>query len=111
MYAVCRTISPSNLCSETVLDLGGFDIDTELFEPLQRLLDQYKGAKALSKYVTHACLEFCSTVHFRKLTKRLEDLIQDSTALKAHLVPQMKALSNFVPELVNFGISVRACAL
>jgi dynactin 1 len=44
---------------------------------------------------------------FRKLTKRLEDLIQDSTALKAHLVPQMQALSNFVPELVNFGISVR----
>ncbi|KAJ7729076.1 dynein associated protein-domain-containing protein [Mycena maculata] len=75
---------------ETVLDLGGFDIDTELFEPLQRLLDQYKGAKALSK----------------KLTKRLEDLIQDSGALKAHLVPQMKALSNFVPELVNFGISL-----
>ncbi|KAJ7246396.1 dynein associated protein-domain-containing protein [Mycena rebaudengoi] len=74
---------------ETVLDLGGYDIDTELFEPLQRLLNQYKGAKALSK----------------KLTKRLEDLIQDSTALKAHLVPQMKALSNFVPELVNFGIS------
>ncbi|KAJ7082516.1 dynein associated protein-domain-containing protein [Mycena crocata] len=74
---------------ETVLDLGGYDIDTELFEPLQRLLEQYKGAKALSK----------------KLTKRLEDLIQDSTALKAHLVPQMKTLSNFVPELVNFGIS------
>ncbi|KAJ7695201.1 dynactin [Mycena rosella] len=74
---------------ETVLDLGGFDIDAELFGPLQRLLDQYKGAKALSK----------------KLTKRLEDLIQDSTALKAHLVPQMQALSNFVPELVNFGIS------
>ncbi|KAF7347275.1 CAP-Gly domain-containing protein [Mycena venus] len=74
---------------ETVLDLGGYNIDTELFEPLQRLLDQYKGAKALSK----------------KLTKRLEDLIQDSAALKAHLVPQMKALSNFVPELVNFGIS------
>ncbi|KAJ7508441.1 dynactin [Mycena galericulata] len=74
---------------ETVLDLGGFDIDTELFEPLQRLLDQYKGAKALSK----------------KLTKRLEDLTRDSAALKAHLVPQMKALSNFVPELVNFGIS------
>ncbi|KAJ7430561.1 dynein associated protein-domain-containing protein [Mycena latifolia] len=67
---------------ETVLDLGGFDIDTELFEPLQRLLDQYKGAKR--------CLS-------GKLTKRLEDLIQDSTALKA--------ICNFVPELVNFGIS------
>ncbi|KAJ7194752.1 dynactin [Mycena pura] len=74
---------------ETALDLGGLDIDTELLGPLQRLLDQYKGAKSLSK----------------KLTKRLEDLIQDSTALKAHLVPQMKALSNLVPELVNFGIS------
>jgi dynactin 1 len=93
--------------SETVLDLGGYDIDTELFEPLQRLLDQYKGAKALSKWVSLPCLSLrlidCS---FRKLTKRLEDLIQDSAALKAHLVPQMKALSNFVPELVNFGISV-----
>nr|GAT55786.1 predicted protein [Mycena chlorophos] len=74
---------------ETVLDLGGYDIEVELMQPLQRLLDQYKGAKALSK----------------KLTKRMEDLIQDSAALKAHLVPQMKGLSNFVPELVNFGIS------
>ncbi|KAF7320182.1 CAP-Gly domain-containing protein [Mycena kentingensis (nom. inval.)] len=74
---------------ETVLDLGGYDIETELLQPLQRLLDLSKGAKALSK----------------KLTKRMEDLIQESTALKAHLVPQMKALSNFVPELVNFGIS------
>jgi dynactin 1 len=37
---------------ETVLDLGGYDIDTELFEPLQRLLNQYKGAKALSKCVS-----------------------------------------------------------
>jgi hypothetical protein len=43
----------------------------------------------------------------RKLAKRLEDLIQDSNALKPHLLPQMKALSNLVPELVNFGISVR----
>ncbi|KAJ7068484.1 dynein associated protein-domain-containing protein [Mycena amicta] len=74
---------------ETVLDLGGHDIESELLQPLQRLLDQYKGAKALSK----------------KLTKRMEDLIQDSAALKGHLVPQMKGLSNFVPELVNFGIS------
>ncbi|KAJ7839751.1 dynein associated protein-domain-containing protein [Mycena leptocephala] len=34
---------------ETVLDLGGYSINTELFEPLRRLLDQYKGAKVLSK--------------------------------------------------------------
>lgn len=45
-------------------------------------------------------------MNVRKLTKRLEDLLQESTALKSHLVPQMKTLSNFVSELVNFGISV-----
>lgn len=42
----------------------------------------------------------------RKLTKRLEDLTQESAALKAHLMPQMKALSNAVQEPVNFAISV-----
>lgn len=92
-----------------MLDLGGYDIDTELFQPLQRLLDQYKGAKALSKWVFEpffSCPDL-TDCDDRKLTKRLEDLIQDSTALKAHLVPQMQALSNFAPELVNFGISVR----
>ncbi|KIK02267.1 hypothetical protein K443DRAFT_677778 [Laccaria amethystina LaAM-08-1] len=72
------------------LDMGGYDIDLELFEPLLKLLEQCKGAKTLSK----------------KLTKRLEDLIQDSTALKAHLIPQMKALSDHVADLVNFGFSL-----
>ena len=38
--------------------------------------------------------------------KRLEELARDSSALKPFLVPPMKALSNLVPELVNFGISV-----
>ena len=42
----------------------------------------------------------------RKLTKRLEDVIQDSTALKAHIVGQLKSLSNAIPEIVNFGTSV-----
>ncbi|KAI5998160.1 dynein associated protein-domain-containing protein [Pisolithus albus] len=75
---------------DVVLDMGGYDPETELFEPLQKLLDQCKSAKVLSK----------------KLTKRLEEVIQDSAALKAHLVPQLKSLSNAVPELVNFGISL-----
>jgi hypothetical protein len=44
---------------------------------------------------------------FRKLTKRLDELIQDSMAVKSHLIPQMKTLCNSVAELVNFGISVR----
>ena len=45
-------------------------------------------------------------VHNRKLIKRLEELARESSALKPYLVPPMKALSNLVPELVNFGISV-----
>ncbi|KAG9313881.1 dynein associated protein-domain-containing protein [Chiua virens] len=75
---------------DVVLEMGGYNPESELFEPLQKLLDQCKSAKVLSK----------------KLTKRLEDVIQDSTALKAYLVSQLKSLSNAVPELVNFGISL-----
>ncbi|KAF5355284.1 hypothetical protein D9758_006088 [Tetrapyrgos nigripes] len=75
---------------EVVLDMGGFDIKTELIEPLQKLLERSKNAKSISK----------------KLTKRLQDLIQDSSALKAQLVPQMETLTNSVQELVNFGISL-----
>ncbi len=40
------------------------------------------------------------------MIKRLEDLARDSAAVKSHLMPQMKELSNYVAELVNFGISV-----
>ncbi|KZT02085.1 dynactin [Laetiporus sulphureus 93-53] len=69
---------------------GGLDADQEFFDPLQKLLGQCRSAKVLSK----------------KLTKRLEDLTEDSAALKAHLVPQLQSLNNVVPELVNFGISL-----
>ncbi|KAG6911272.1 hypothetical protein DXG01_002111 [Tephrocybe rancida] len=75
---------------EVTLDMGGYDIQTELFAPLQTLLDSSKSAKNVSK----------------KLTKRLDDLIDDSAALKAHLIPEMKGLSNLAAELVNFGISL-----
>ena len=43
--------------------------------------------------------------------KRLDDLTQESAALKASVVPQLQALSNPVAELVNFGISVRCSVL
>lgn len=33
------------------LDLGGYDAEEELLEPLQKLLDQCKSAKVLSKCV------------------------------------------------------------
>jgi dynactin 1 len=42
----------------------------------------------------------------RKLTKRIEDLLHESSALKAPLVPQLQALTNQAPELVNFGFSL-----
>ncbi|KAH8119806.1 dynactin [Phellopilus nigrolimitatus] len=64
------------------------DPAVKLFEPLQRLLDQSKGAKNLSK----------------KLTKRLEELTQESAALGPHLLPQLKALTNV--EMVNFGVQL-----
>ncbi|TBU58180.1 dynactin [Dichomitus squalens] len=76
--------------NDVALDLGGMDAQAEFFEPLQKALDQCRSAKVLSK----------------KLIKRVEDLTQDSMALKAHLVPQLQNLNNTVPELVNFGISL-----
>ncbi|GJE89651.1 dynactin [Phanerochaete sordida] len=72
------------------VDLDGVDSQAEFFEPLQKLLDQCRAVKVLT----------------RKLAKRLEDLIGDSAAAKAHLVPQLKSLSENVPELVNFGFSL-----
>ncbi|KAF9567724.1 dynactin [Agrocybe pediades] len=75
---------------DTVLDMGGYDIDQELFDPLGALLSRCKSAKTVS----------------RKMIKRLEELERDSAAVKPHLIPQMKALSNYVAELVNFGISL-----
>ena len=76
--------------ADVAIDMGGADAEVEFFEPLQKALDLSRSAKVLAK----------------KLIKRVEDLTQDSMALKAHLVPQLQALTNIVPELVNFGISV-----
>lgn len=70
--------------------MGGYNIDEELFDPLGVLLTRCKSAKTLS----------------RKMIKRLEDLAHDSAAVKPHVIPQMKALSNYIAELVNFGITV-----
>jgi len=38
-------------CLDVVLDLNGHDVLTELLEPLQKLLDQCKSAKILSRCV------------------------------------------------------------
>ncbi len=94
--------------TEVIPDYGGYDINAELFDPLQKLLDQYKTAKATSKYASFGFTEVPSLINSfcRKLSKRVEELAQDSIAIKAHLIPQMKALGNYVTELVNFGIQV-----
>ncbi|CDO76476.1 hypothetical protein BN946_scf184615.g2 [Trametes cinnabarina] len=76
--------------NDVEIDLDSVDPERDFFAPLQKLLDQCRSAKVLSK----------------KLTKRLEDLTQDSMALKPLLVPRLQALNNSVPELVNFGISL-----
>lgn len=97
---------------DVVLDLSGYDVVTELLEPLQKLLDQCKSAKVLSRYAEFlflfdGLLKCCN----RKLVKRLDDLTQESAALKASIVPRLQALSNPVAELVNFGISVHCSVL
>lgn len=90
-----------------MVDLGGYDVETELLEPLQKLLDQCKSAKVLSKCVIlFNLIDKIVNSRDRKMTKRLDDLTQESAALKASIIPQLKALSNPVAELVNFGISV-----
>jgi dynactin 1 len=38
--------------------------------------------------------------------KRIEDLLQDSSALKSHLVSNLQDLNNSFSELINFGISL-----
>ncbi|KAI0030979.1 dynactin [Vararia minispora EC-137] len=84
--SVAEALKDDDLVSET----NGIDPETEIFQPMQRILDQCKGAKVVSK----------------KLTRRMEDLLVDSCALKPHLAVELKQLANRVSELINFGIAV-----
>lgn len=34
---------------DVALDMGGYDIEAELFQPLQMMLDQCKSARSMSK--------------------------------------------------------------
>ncbi|EIN14288.1 dynactin [Punctularia strigosozonata HHB-11173 SS5] len=95
MFAAAVGLSKTQIAQtlkdeDIIVELGDLDAEEALFEPMQKLLDQCKTAKVLS----------------RKLTKRLEELIQDSNALKPHLIPQLQSLNNAVPELTNFAISL-----
>ena len=47
------SLSPNSLTDflyiDVVLDMGGYDINKELFDPLDKLLSRCKSAKAVSK--------------------------------------------------------------
>lgn len=51
MVCICLDLhfSMFNRSADATLDMGGLDIESELFEPLQKLLNQCKGAKTLSR--------------------------------------------------------------
>ena len=42
---------------DVVLDMGGYDIEQELFEPLNALLTRGKGAKTLSRF---QIMQYCN---------------------------------------------------
>jgi dynactin 1 len=43
---------------------------------------------------------------YRKLSKRLEELVADSSALRPHVLPRLHGIAERVPELTDFAISV-----
>ncbi|KAF7307576.1 CAP-Gly domain-containing protein [Mycena indigotica] len=85
----CKTLVTSLVQDEeTILDLEEYDIEIELSQPLQRLMEQYAVAKALSQ----------------QLVQRMKNILGGSTALGEHLVPKLKALSHSVAKLANFSL-------
>ncbi|KAF8682303.1 Dynein associated protein [Rhizoctonia solani] len=75
---------------DTVLEYGDLDIDRTLLEPIAQILEQSKSAK----------------LAFKKLVRRVEDLIQESSALKLDLVPKLTALTTTMIKGCDFGIQL-----
>ncbi|KAG8695388.1 hypothetical protein FRC09_009176 [Ceratobasidium sp. 395] len=75
---------------DTVVEFGDLDVDHTLFEPITQVLEQSKSAK----------------VAFRKLVRRVEDLIQDNSALKGTIIPKLKALNDAMVKGCDFGIQL-----
>lgn len=46
---LCHDVAYTHYPIDVVLDIGGYDPEEELIEPLQKLLEQCKSAKVLSK--------------------------------------------------------------
>ncbi|KAG9118459.1 hypothetical protein FRC07_007022, partial [Ceratobasidium sp. 392] len=75
---------------DTVVEHGDLDVDQTLFEPMTQVLEQSKSAK----------------VAFKKLVRRVEDLIQDSSALRGTIIPQLTALNSAMVKGCDFGIQL-----
>ncbi|KAH7340157.1 dynein associated protein-domain-containing protein [Rhizoctonia solani] len=75
---------------DTILEYGDLDIDRTLLDPINQILEQSKSAK----------------IAFKKLVRRVEDLIQDSSALKTDLVPKITALTTDMIKGCDFGIQL-----
>ena len=90
---------------DVVLDMGDFDPAEALYTPLKRVLDQCRSGKNPSKCVSSFDgIQNLTCFCYRKLMKRIEALLQDSSALKVHLVSNLQDLNNSFSELINFGI-------
>lgn len=70
------------------VELGETDVQVELMQPIQRLLDQTRAVRALTK----------------KLLKRIEDLIHESAALRTPVLSKLNQLSTSSAGIVNFSV-------
>ncbi|CAE6385420.1 unnamed protein product [Rhizoctonia solani] len=75
---------------DTVLEYGDLDIDRTLFDPLTQILEQSKSAK----------------IAFKKLVRRVEDLIQEQSALRTDLIPKLTTLTTDMIKGCDFGIQL-----
>ncbi|CAE6420329.1 unnamed protein product [Rhizoctonia solani] len=75
---------------DTVLEYGDLDIDRTLFDPLTQILEQSKSTK----------------IAFKKLVRRVEDLIQEQSALKKDLVPHLTSITSDMIRGCDFGIQL-----
>jgi dynactin 1 len=95
---------------EVIVELEDLDLDSQVLSPMNDILDASRSAKAASRFapifVTKA---LCRTVlpPRRKISKRIEDLLRESAALREDAIPQLSSLAETVTKATDFGIQVR----
>lgn len=84
------TVSSCILSLDIDNEMGDEELEVELIVPLQKILDLCRSTRGVS----------------RKLVKRVEDLINDSSALKAVFVPRLQHLVGLMALALNFGVNM-----